>query len=329
MLKHRKSLSWGDYYNDTIHKHYENKRFAFGDKSLFITSGNTYIYNCYFYKLTAENGGAIHYSVKGSYFLFEKGTINNCTATENTAGIRVSNGDCVIAYVCGQHDCAGNYDGFCSICDDTNRNINSIFYSSISSCEAKTQYTLVLDYGPLNIKTLNLSQNKANYYSILYCVPNKAYHETGLVTDVSFCSFSNNTGQQYSIYFSYHGSNNKHQMKNCNLIGNVGTNTLYLIGETNIYLSSFVSNGDPYFLTNANSTIILSMCYTDKSDIGSATRNSEQSVDQFILSLPFHQTMACLNHFNHCTENSLLRNLHIHKIIIPSPFLFLLLSNRK
>ena len=81
MLKHRKSLSWGDYYNDTIHKHYENKRFAFGDKSLFITSGNTYIYNCYFYKLTAENGGAIHYSVKGSYFysdeeIFESSKLN-------------------------------------------------------------------------------------------------------------------------------------------------------------------------------------------------------------------------------------------------------------
>ena len=75
------------------------------------------------------------------------------------------------------------------------------------------------------------------------------------------------------------------------------------------------------------------MCYTDKteSELGSVSQNENQILDQFIHSLSFIETGKCVNHFYYWnfTENSFLQNLYFHKIIIPSPFIFLLLSNRK
>ena len=53
--------------------------------------------------MTATNGAAILFSLTGSYLLVEKCTINNCTATQNTAGIRVTAGNSIIAFVYSQY----------------------------------------------------------------------------------------------------------------------------------------------------------------------------------------------------------------------------------
>ena len=107
--------------------------------------------------------------------------------------------------------------------------------------------------------------------------------------------------------------------------------TTHSSGETNIYFSSIINNISPYFsIEDPNSKIILSLCYTDKNEnLGSFSQNGQQTSDSSILSLPYLQTGFCDIHFLSCTKNSFLQDLYLHKIIIPSPFIFLLLSNRK
>ena len=336
MFRHLKHFSWSNYYENNINSNeiYENKQFSFKNESLNIISGNAYIYNCYFQYLVAPEGGAILYSVAGSNLLVEKSTINNCTATFDTAGIRVSNGNCVIVNACSKNGYAGNNDGFCSITSDSTRSTNYVIDSSISHCEAINEYTMYHDYGPIFIKSVNLSYNKASYVSALRCAPSKIDKETKHGFDVNYCSFLNNTaGKEHCLRMSNQlGISCTHDIKNCNIIENAATKTIHSLGETTIFHCSILNNGNPCFhIEDAKSKISLSMCYTDKPDLGSISQNDNQISEQFIISLSFYQTMFCANHFCHCeyTKNSFLQNLFIHKIIIPSPFIFLLLSNKK
>ena len=328
IFKQQESFSWEEFYGSIINK--PNKKFTFKHESLNIKFGETYVYNCYFSYLCAKDGGAILYSVSDSYLLVEKCYINNCTATRYTAGIRVSKGNCIIAFVCGQKGYSHNNDGFCSITnDDSNRKINSVFDSSISQCEAGNTYIMAHSYGCVYIKSVNLSHNKAKYDSALCCNPSKINEETNYGSDIIFCSFYNNTAtfQQCIQMNNQYNTSCLHQMKNCNIIENNSSKTIYSRGNANIYFSSFVNNISPYFsFYTQEPKIILSMCYTDKeTELGSISQNENQISDSSILSLPYLQTGFCDISFYQCTENSFLQNFYIHKII-SSPFIFLLLS---
>ena len=129
-------FGWNDYYDKdtTFETKHENE--DFNSTTLLPKEGDSYIYNCYFYDLTAENGAAILYSLSGSYLLVEKCSFYHCTSTQNTAGIRVSSGNCIIAFSCGQNCFSQENDGFCSVTSYSQREINSVFDSSISHCEA-------------------------------------------------------------------------------------------------------------------------------------------------------------------------------------------------
>ena len=95
---------WDHYYNEalSIEENYENKKYTSENTTLTPKIGNSYVYNCFFYNLTADYGAAILFSLTGSNLLIEKCLIYNCTATQNTAGIRVTKGNCIISFVCGQ-----------------------------------------------------------------------------------------------------------------------------------------------------------------------------------------------------------------------------------
>ena len=64
--------------------------------------------------MTASYGAAI-YSTKTSNLLVEKCTINNCTATTDTAGIRVTKGNCIITFTCGYNTKANRSDAFSAV----------------------------------------------------------------------------------------------------------------------------------------------------------------------------------------------------------------------
>ena len=71
--------------------------------SLSLKGGDSYVLNCYFYDLTADYGAAI-LSTTTNNILVEKCTISFCNAINDTAGIRVTKGNCVISFICCHHN---------------------------------------------------------------------------------------------------------------------------------------------------------------------------------------------------------------------------------
>ena len=297
--------SWDNYYQNIEQPKesntYSDLTFNSNNGTLQPTTGNSYIFNCYFYDMHTTSGGAILYSFTGSNLLVEKCTINNCKATTDTAGIRVSAGNCILAFVCSQYGYAGNNDGFCSIHADSSRTINSVSDSSVSHCETNKWHTMYHYAGNVYIKSLNLSRNKASERSPLSCEPNKINEEANHASDVLFCSFSNNTAKsQHCIYlynFSY--ASCTHEIKNCNIIENKAKNTIWCRGSTDIISSCILNNGDPCFYSSSNSKITLYFCSVDnmkQSDSNFVT--SHGSTTSFIHGLTFIITGDCVNIFD-------------------------------
>ena len=290
--------SWDDYYKVTYQTKYGNQEFDSDDTPLSPTTGNSYVFNCYFYDLTAYDGGAILYSVSNSYLLVEKCSIYKCNASHYTAGIRVTAGNCILAYVCGQNCTSSTNDGFCSVSTDTSIKINSVFDSSVSHCEAVASYTMVHQQGHVYIKSVNISHNKVNSYSALSCGPNKNNEETNHGSDVLYCSFSNNTAtSKFCIIFdSVYNSSCTHEIKNCNIILNEGNNLIYGIGQTDAISCCIMNNTKrPIF----SGLLTLYNCSVSSDQFEGSTVNTDSlGTITFIHGLTFISTGSCYASFD-------------------------------
>ena len=256
---------WDHYYDKTltIEDQYEDKNYTSESDILKPSKGNTYVYNCFFHDIqTEEDGGSISFSKQGNNILIEQCLFYSISAS-NQGAIRVSAGNSILAFLCGQKCNANGNDGFCSINSDKSRSINSVFYSSISQCEAESYYTMVHDYGYVYIKTVNISHNNATYYSALRCGPNKIIERTNHGTDVLYCSFSNNTAASscFLVSNAYDKiADIKHETRNCNIIENPAIKTMTSQGKTKIVQTCILNNGNPSFnLYDEQSSISLEL----------------------------------------------------------------------
>ena len=200
-----KIFDWNDYYKSsiTLKETIKNTKFSSENQKFDTILGNTYVYNCFFfYTFSSSHGGAIFYSKVGTDLLIEKCLFTNCSAKESTGAIRVTGGNLSIAFSCGKRCFAPINDAFSSVSLDKTIQINSVFESSIINCEAKESFVMYHSQGFINIKSLNLSNNKANSTSGLYCAPGKFGENNVFATFVSFSSFSNNTAHEQCILMS-------------------------------------------------------------------------------------------------------------------------------
>ena len=318
-------LSWDQYYDKSFssEESFEDTNYTSQNNPLTPSKDNAYIYNCCFYDMASDYGAAI-FSTQTSNLLVERCTISECTATNDTAGIRVTKGNCIITFTCGHNTEAKGYDGFSAVHSDSTRKINYVFDSSISHCEANIENTMVHNYGHVYIKSVNLSNNKASIVSALRSQPNKNNEETDYVSDISYCSFSNNTATvQYCIYLTYSGESNKYEIKNSNIIGNNSSKTIGSHGETSITKTCILHNLSPsYFTSNSQSSISLYYCTSDnleKDGIGSV--QIIEKTNPFVLGLVFIETGSCVNVIEkignfikcQCTKSDIFQLLNFRK----------------
>ena len=303
LMSKNSQKAWNDYYS-TINvpsdsNIYSGLTFDSNNNTLTLASGYYYVFNCYFSNMTAERGAAILYNGgSNNYLLVEKCSLYYCKATVYTPGIRASDGNCIVAYVCGQHGYSDNSDGFCTIYSSL---ISSVLYSSISHCKARYLYTMVHYYGHINITSMNLSHNESKERCGLYCGPNKIDEKTKHGSDVLFSSFENNTAttQHCIIVSNYHGGSTiTHEIKNCNIIENNSTKTILCKGKTDIISSFILGNKDPCFYTDDSNTFItLYNCSVDNiEETGVGTLTSYGSAT-FIHYLTFISTGSCYASF--------------------------------
>ena len=294
-------FSWNNYYysNNNPEKIYENKDFISINDVLNITSNNSYVFNCYFHDIHSNsNGSAIFHSLSESSVLIEKCTFFNCSSSQNVGMINVLSRNCIIAYVCGQYG-HSQENAFSFISANY---VNSIIDSSISYCQADNTHIIRQATGNINIKSVNLSHNKANERSGIYCAPNKIDTKTGFANQVIFCSFANNIAdKQFCVVLSnyYTNSDYKHEIKTSSIIKNKGENTIYSSGKASITQSCIIDNDDPCFCTfNEKSNIILHNCtVTNKITSQSGTIIQSETTNPFIVALSFIETGSCHNLF--------------------------------
>ena len=149
---------------------------------------------------------------------------------------------------------------------------------------------------------MNLSHNKASYFSALSCDPNIINEETNHGSDVLYCSFLNNTATKQQCIYLINVNNGKctHEIKNSNIIENKATYTIYSRGNTDIISSCILNNGDPCFYTeNSDSNITLYFCCFDSMEkSGSGFVTSHGSTTTFIHGLTFLETGSCYASFD-------------------------------
>ena len=132
---------------------------------------------------------------------------------------------------------------------------------------------------------------------------------------MSYCSFSNNTATiQSCIQFNFVSLGNKHQLKNSNIIGNIGNKIISLKGEGIFSHCSIFNNGYPCFcIFKETSKIILQLCYTDSLNergLGSISHNENEEIDPFVHSIHFYDNINCPNNlYNKCTNHIFLENI--------------------
>ena len=323
-------LSWNDYYTSiSISKSYEKEEFTSTQK-LEPNTGNTYVYNCYFYDMSSSlDGGAIVYSLDKTYLLIEKCSFFNCRTDTHTAVIRVTNGNCIIALTCGYKGFSPNNDGFSSISISSN-SINSVFDSSVSHCQAQKRYIMYHHFGFINIKSVNLSHNTAYECSTIGFEPNQNDEETKNSAVLSFSSFVNNTANYRCLYLGRDQDitiNMKHEFKQSNVIENKGIDIIYSNGDTKIYQCSILNNDNPYFTHTDDSQIILMNSTTDNAqDSGNIIKT--ETTNSFILALTFIETGDCHNLFIHFCPSIKCRtperNFFVHKTLFKCLFIFVL-----
>ena len=163
-------FAWNNFYpieepNDL----YKNQTYNNTNENIHITSGDAYFYQCYFYDMhSPTDGGALLYEKAQSNLLIEKCSFLRCRSDDDTSCIRVNKGNCILSKICCQFGSAAHNDGFCSIAaGNSNREIDSLFDSSISRCTAENSYIASHQYGFIHIKSINLSNNQARIVSSL------------------------------------------------------------------------------------------------------------------------------------------------------------------
>ena len=329
--------SWDDYFPTNIHvsETYKDKEFTEENETLKPNNANTYITDCYFHSLKNSNAGAaIYYSKKESYLLIEKCSFVNCSTTKQTAAIRVTGGNTVMSFLCGYNCYSQNNDGFSSVSLDTTIHTNFFLDSSISHCISQGHYIMVLQYGFTQVKSSNISQNSAIYYSTFLLRSTKASNEKRVIGGLTgFCSISNNTAEnQYCFSLKYYNDPIIHLVKNSNIINNIGNDIINIEAETEIIQTCIINNGKPLFqIQGSTSSITLINCTTDK--VNEQVSGSFEEIETsypFIVALTFFETGICRNLFVQFTPTvkcatKPVKNYFIHKMILS--FIFILSSS--
>ena len=330
-------VQWNDYYPQADEPTSKTQLFSYQtfnsrNSTLIPPEGNTYVYNCYFHEMKSDLGGAILSERPGNKnLLIEKCTFFQCKANYDSGAIRSRKGNVTIAFTCGQYNTAQRNDAFCAINSDVNRIINSVYYSSISYSEAKSQYVMLHTNSFIIFKSVNLSHNTATNSSALNCFPNKV-NDNSLGTEISYCSFSNNTAKKEYCIFLTNAYNNecKHELKNSNIIKNKADCAIFSGGETNLIHSCILSNNSPLFCTaDKNSHIFISFCTCDsQKSTGYGSVIEVTKCHPFVLGLVFLSTGSCVNSFeleniNICPLESNKLLFSIHQIIEHMPKIFM------
>jgi hypothetical protein len=305
----RPTFSWDDYFSGTSiettlsgeHKTRQNP-----------SASSVYVLNCLFNGCTSGSNGGALYCTSVTSLLIESSSFFSCkTSSSHYGAIQFtnSNGQCVLYCVCG-YDCCSTREDI-SYCQFTYVQVNNgassknyVNYSSISRCvngRSDSNFILFLNNGKIYCPSVNMSMNKCQYYSAIYCNP---FLDSSSVThSLSYSSFVDNNAFGYNCLYFGRGDA-KYEIKCCNILRNTqGTNTwgmIYSPGNLFIDDSCILENTAAciFYLTSSSYSTTLSNCTVDKTTTNQNLITRDTVTKSFILGLNHMSTQNCNSEYD-------------------------------
>jgi hypothetical protein len=304
-------FGWSDFFSGspatTLGPGYFNSRQTPSVSSIYVS-------NCLFNGCTSGSyGGALYCSSSVTYLLVESSSFFSCKTSDLYGGAiyfyNTGSGQCVLYDVCG-YDCYSSYSGtsyrqfaYMGVNNVVSSN-NYVNYSSISRCgnmNSGSRYALYHDYGKICYISVNISMNKCNYYSGIYCYPSS--DSSSATCSLLYCSFTDNSASQCTcIWFNRAGA--KYEIKCCNILRNTQvTNThgtIYTNGILNIEDSCILENTASTIFDSTSSSypITLTNCTVDKTTNNGYLTIRNTVTKSFILALNHMSTRNCHSEYD-------------------------------
>jgi hypothetical protein len=306
----RKKFAWNDYFSGTSVTTTLGPGQYNSQKS--YSSGNIYVLNCLFNSFTSGSDGGALYCNSLTCLLVESSSFFSCkTSSDDGGAIYASNsgGQCVLHKVCG-NDCYSTYTGGSSYYQFSYTRSNNVVtgknyvnYSSISRCvneRSNTHYILCLNYGKICCPSVNLSMNKCQCYSGIYC--HTFVDSNSVTSSLSYSTFADNNPFGYCcIYFNTGGA--KYEMKSCNILRNIqgssSNGLIHTYGITTIEDSCILENtATNIFWAYSSYAITLSNCTVDKTSRTGTLYIQNIVTKSFILGLNHMSTQNCHSEYD-------------------------------
>ena len=242
---------WTDFFDGTP----ENITVSIFETSshLNISTKDSYVKNCYFYKMSGANyGGAIYImrSEKDFRALIEDCMFYECSSLKNGGAIYAYLSDMVCNKLCGyQCEISFAFSVFTEVSVDSST--NSLILCTISNCPA-AQYECITHHmsGFDLCKQTNMSNNICGYCSGIHTGPDKT-NDDYIGSLIIYSSFVNNTATEYSLVSFENRFNHSIQYSNIILNSQPNDASRGLIGDSSdisIYHCCIKENkGSPIF----------------------------------------------------------------------------------
>ncbi|EAX88577.1 hypothetical protein TVAG_472010 [Trichomonas vaginalis G3] len=206
------------------------------------TNNECFLYNCIFITITTNS--AIYFTNENNKFLNSYCLFTNCSSYSHGGSIYFSCNSSIVQYrTCGYKSKTNSQEGHHSYVKlvDKSNNKNYLYESSFYECgNLEKDYTNLLYYGNIEVKSINTSFCEANYDSgIVLTIPtslsnvtyssfcNTTSNNTILSLNLgnynfNFCNVLNNKLKK-SDYGTFYARTSTVLIENCSFLGNTGS----------------------------------------------------------------------------------------------------------
>jgi hypothetical protein len=303
----RPKFSWSDYFSGTLSPTVGPGKYT---STRTLSGTNAYVLNCLFIDCTSSSYGGAFSCTSVTCLLVESSSFFSCKASNRYGGaiyFSNSDGQCVLHEVCC-YDCFSTYTSssswgqfaYISVKSDASSK-NYVNYSSMSRCVNENSNTvkynpLCLFNGKIFCPSINISNNRCQGYSAIYCHPFR--DSNSVSSSLSYSSFIDNSAfESVCIYFEVSGT--EYEIKSCNILRNTQVSSsngiVRTYGNTMIENSCILENSANciFYQVNTNYRTTLSNCTVDStSNNGYLTIRNTVS-KSFILALNHMSTQNC------------------------------------
>jgi hypothetical protein len=291
-------LSWNEYFGGspetTLYGQYNSRQNP--------SVSSVYVLNCLFNTFTSGSTGGALYCNSATSFLIELSSFFSCKTSGSGGAIYFCNSGAqsVLYGVCGYDCCTTNNNAYqfayIYVKNDASSK-NCVNYSSITRCvnEFSSSSILCFDKGKIYCPSVNSSMNKCKYYSGITCYP--SLDSNSFTCSLLYSTFADNTALDHLTFYLISNTNEKYEMKCCNILRNTHTHGSYGIistwGNLLIEDSCILENNANYIFYSSSSTITLSNCTVDKTTTNGNLVTKNTVTNSFILGLNHISTQNC------------------------------------